>query len=252
MKPEHRTGWDKKRKVAVVLAGGLSRRFGEDKVFATVQKKSFIEIIIDKLLRTQFEIVISVAKPKVLPEAVRRFPLLEDPMPGEGPLQALHGAFLQLRCSKLLLVACDMPFIVSDLFEKLWEESACAAVCALKFQEKILPLPAVYSRDVIPCAWDFLNKGRRDLKSLLESGLSLQILSEKNWRSLDPEGQSVVNINTPENLQGMGVMGLLKNVIPAPASAGINSSRNPEVVEINDKLPGDAQSDKRAPFFQRH
>lgn len=200
MKPAKRNGCEASRS-AVVLAGGLSRRFGADKVYARFNGKFFSQAIAEKLSAADFKVHFSVAQPKSIPVA-QPIRMIEDPLPFEGPLQALYGALLQLKAPRLLLMACDMPFIEPDLIAFLWKESEGADVTVLKFQEKIYPLPGVYSKNIIPIVKDLLDHGVRDLKSLLGGPEEkIKIISSDRWQTLDPRAKSLLNVNTQRALR---------------------------------------------------
>lgn len=187
MKAVKPNGLNEGKRTAVILAGGLSRRFGSDKVFAKWEGRFLLEILTQSLTEKKFEVLISLAELKPLP--VRGLKTFIDPLPFEGPLQALYGALFQLESSHCLLVACDMPFLQPEVIEELWEAGTSADVAVLKYQSQIHPLPGVYAKRILPQIEQCIAQKRRDLKSLLTAGLHVHLL----------EGRfpSVRNINTP-------------------------------------------------------
>lgn len=185
--------------VAVVLAGGLSKRFGSDKAYAKLNEKFLIQMIVEKLVKAGFEIVFSVAKLKPIPP-FESIPIIEDILPFEGPLQALFGALAQLNAPRILFVACDMPLLNPKIIRRLWEESRGADLTVLEFKGKVYPLPGVYTKPIIPYAKELLRQGKRDLKSLLNWG-KVKVIRWADWEGLDPEAKSLFNANTKEALR---------------------------------------------------
>lgn len=184
---------------ALILAGGKSRRFGRDKSVARLGGRSLTATIHETLVQARFDVVVSAGNAKVFSDFSA--PVLEDLLPGEGPLQALYGALLKLRVSRLLLVACDMPLLNKNVLKLLWQESRHFDIALLESKEIPSPLPGVYSLRTAPAIEMLLRERRRDLKSLLETDLRVKILPEEIWRPLDPSGGSVVNINTQKDLK---------------------------------------------------
>lgn len=191
-----------KKRQAVILAGGFSRRFGSDKVWAKIGGHTFLEHVAEALRAAGFEVAVSVAKPKRLPSGALPYIMIEDPFPFGGPLQALLGAFKSLNANRLLAVGCDMPRLVPKVLEALWEESCGADITMLPSKgPKPATLPAVYSRNILPGVESLLAEGRRDLKGLLEKGLAVRMLSIDRWAAEDPQGFSLMNINTRKALR---------------------------------------------------
>lgn len=198
MKQGTPSGSSERQRKAIVLAGGLSLRYGEDKVFAKWGDRTLLQICVEKLRASYFEPCISLADAKEIPcKDVR---IMKDLYPFEGPLQALYSTYLQLQEEKVFVVACDMPFFLAPAVEKLWKSSGTADISVFEFEGLLFPLPGIYSRNILPHAKRLLDDGRRDLRGLLKSPLELAILPWEEWRSLDPEAKTLANINTEAKL----------------------------------------------------
>ena len=173
-----------KNKTAVILAGGESRRFGSNKAFAKIDGRTFLERLATTLDSLGFEFFLSVSDPQIYKHLSLK--IIPDLFPKEGPLQALYSAFLHLNTPRILLLACDMPLVTPEVIKELWRQSENVDICL----QESSPLPGVYSRNVLPSAKYFLEEGRRDLKSLLESHLKKGTVSSDEI--------SHVNINSKE------------------------------------------------------
>jgi molybdopterin-guanine dinucleotide biosynthesis protein A len=94
----------------VVLAGGESRRMGEDKATLLFRGKPLWQIQLDLLRKLRpAEILISARiDPAWRPSDVKFVP--DDP-PSRGPLSGLAASLAQIHTKHLLALAIDMPFM---------------------------------------------------------------------------------------------------------------------------------------------
>lgn len=187
------------KRIAVILAGGKSRRFGSDKAFAKVGvgEKNSLEVLAGSLRESGFEILISTNHPQ---HSVFGFPILPDASPFQGPLSALLSVLQRSRAERILLTACDMPFLSSRLVELLWSEGKKSEVTLFASEEGPSPLPGIYSRSLLPSIQKKIALGERSLVSLLETGHTIKILKPELWSFADPARQVFKNINTPKDL----------------------------------------------------
>ena len=93
----------------LVLAGGLSTRFGSDKAAAQVGGLSLLEGAVQLLQSCLEEVWVSV-RPDQASDALRsRFRCLFDRYPGQGPAAGLEAAHAQAPEHAWLALACDQP-----------------------------------------------------------------------------------------------------------------------------------------------
>ncbi|MBI4209064.1 MAG: molybdenum cofactor guanylyltransferase [Deltaproteobacteria bacterium] len=184
-------------KTAVVLAGGRSRRFGRDKAWALYEGKTLIEIVIERLKSAHCDVILSGSDPRLKQLS---FPVIEDEHPFEGPLQALKGIWEKTSNSRILLVACDMPFLSPDVIQTLWTTDSHSDIVLLQGEEGPSPLPGVYDRTTYPFVTSLIEKGRKDLKALWNRDLAVSVVTRQLLHRLDPLGKSLWNINTPQDL----------------------------------------------------
>jgi molybdopterin-guanine dinucleotide biosynthesis protein A len=99
---------------AVLLAGGESRRMGEDKATLSLHGKPLWQVQLDLLRRLEpAEIFLSArSDPPWRPSDV---PWVADDPPSRGPLSGLTAALSQMRGTHLLSLAIDMPFMTENL-----------------------------------------------------------------------------------------------------------------------------------------
>ena len=101
----------------IVLAGGKSSRFGEDKALAKAQGMTLIEKSV--LLLKEID-----PEPLVITSATRDYSFLDcrverDIIPEKGPLGGLYTASQVCGDSSLLVLTCDMPNVTTSALHTL-------------------------------------------------------------------------------------------------------------------------------------
>lgn len=183
---------------ALILAGGLSRRFGRDKTQLTLHGQPVLARLIATVRAAGF------APTLLAPDAPRfrlfNVPILEDAQPAEGPLMALDGAFRRLSGERFLVVACDMPFVTPDACRALWETAPRAAIVHFEGSH----LPGVYAGRLRPLITKCLGAGRRDLRAILAHPIAPppHIIPTAIRQQCDPADRALININIPGDWEG--------------------------------------------------
>lgn len=182
--------------IAAILAGGKSRRMGQDKTFLEFKGVPMIHRVIDAIKPYVKSMVIIANDPqeRLLNIGI---PVYEDKIRGMGPLSGLYSAFDATGAGALLLAACDMPTIKPEIIELLvsyrdWPGDALIPVAGGREQG----LLAVYRRGAI-------EKVRKKVESQsiqfdqFRKGLAKTLIDEERIRLLDPDFRSFKNINRP-------------------------------------------------------
>jgi molybdopterin-guanine dinucleotide biosynthesis protein A len=107
---EHITG--------IILAGGKSSRFGEDKALYRYNGKPMVEYAIDVLGTICENILLITNKPDEYSK-FNDIKLVHDKYLGCGPLGGIHAGLLESKNEDNLIVSCDMPEINSGLLSVL-------------------------------------------------------------------------------------------------------------------------------------
>ena len=134
------------------------------------------------------------------PGASRDVRFIPDERPGAGPLAGLLTAARHAGRAHFLLVACDMPWLQTDLLRRLVELSAGQDAVVPHWAGKLQPLCAVYSASVAGEAKALLDRGERSLTACVEALPNVRWLTEDEVRAYDPQGLSFLNVNTPYDL----------------------------------------------------
>jgi molybdopterin-guanine dinucleotide biosynthesis protein A len=122
--------------------------------------------------------------------------------PGVGPLGALAAAMEVLPAEYVLVLGCDHPGLVPELLALLvaLRDGGQAVVC--EQGGRLQGLVAVYQRETaLGAARDLLAAGERSLRSLL-AALTVRVVTEPEWREVDPGGRSFLDADRPADLRG--------------------------------------------------
>jgi molybdopterin-guanine dinucleotide biosynthesis protein A len=124
-----------------------------------------------------------------------------------GPPCALRGVASALEAAReerVLLLATDLPRLAPDLLLALFAWPEADAVVA-RDARGAQPLCGVYRRTpALVAARERLAGGRLALAGWLDA-LEVAELPPDVQRAFDPEGTSLVNVNTPEDLAEAGL-----------------------------------------------
>lgn len=187
--------------IAAILAGGKSRRMGQDKAFLEFEGVPMIHRVINAVNPHVKNIVIIANDPQdKLLKSIG--PLVyEDKIRGLGPLSGLYTAFEATGAGELLLVACDMPLILPEIIELLisypdWSGDALIPVAGGREQG----LLAVYRRSAIEKVRDKIESQSIQFDEF-RKGLDKTLIAEDAIKLLDPDLRSFKNINRPEDLR---------------------------------------------------
>ena len=104
----------------LVLAGGKSSRFGEDKALAHYEGISFLERAVNSLKLLGLHPV--VVTRRGADYSFVRCPVIYDKFPEQGPLGGIYTALTVFRETAFLTLTCDMPFVTLAALSGLLEE----------------------------------------------------------------------------------------------------------------------------------
>ncbi len=98
-----------------ILAGGLSRRMGEDKALLRIGSQTLLETVAERasVVADELFVVASNGAPYV----DLGFRVVADVLPKSGSLGGIYSALLHAAFEWCLVLACDMPLINPDLLE---------------------------------------------------------------------------------------------------------------------------------------
>ncbi len=203
-----------------ILAGGFSRRLGQDKATLLLGGKP-LALRVHEALAPLVSICWLITN-QPLDHLNFGLPLVTDLRPFQGPAGGLLTALFYARTTWVLAAAVDNPFLVPALLAELaaraHRTSRPAVIC--RSPGGLEPFPGVYSVRLLPILADFLQADRRPTRFL--EVCRPQILSEKEVLTLDPQARSFFNLNTPQDLNRAEAW--LAGEATLRDSAGINAT----------------------------
>ncbi len=131
---------------AVLLAGGKSRRMGEDKATILFRNAPLWQIQVDLLRKLQLqELFISAQTDPLWRPADIEF--VPDDQPSRGPLSGIAAALSGTTANHLLALAIDMPFMTENYLRGLCERVQPSRGVVPLIENRAEPLAAIYPRD---------------------------------------------------------------------------------------------------------
>jgi molybdopterin-guanine dinucleotide biosynthesis protein A len=184
---------------AVLLAGGRSRRMGQDKATLVFHGKPLWQIQLDLLRELQpREMFISARiDPAWRPLDVE---FIADDPPSRGPLSGIAATLARIATPHLLTLAIDMPFMTPDYLRSIGGEIADGCGVVPVIHDRTEPLAAIYPRNAIV---DFSRKLRGDDFTLQNVVRRLMASGKMIARPVFVEEETLFrNVNEPADLRG--------------------------------------------------
>ena len=179
-----------------IIAGGKSSRMKKEKLFLTLEGKTFIERIAGELKDFSDEVYISLGKNAGISSYEKlNLPLIFDEEENLGPMEGLSRLLSNMKADYCFVTACDMPFLTKKVPEFLSSFiSSDYDIYVLTEKGRPQPLCAIYSKKILPEIQKLKEQKKLKLSCLFESCPTKFIPIEIS--SLP--AKSLVNINTPE------------------------------------------------------
>ena len=135
-----------------------------------------------------------------------KLPMYMDILPEMGALGGLHAGLTYAANRAVLCVGCDMPLLQPNLLSHLTTllDDYDAVVPYVEVTDRsttvFQTLSAVYSKRCLPVIDGMLAAGELRVHALYDR-IDTRIVQPHEWQTLDPQGLSFFNINTPEDFE---------------------------------------------------
>ena len=180
----------------LVLAGGQSRRMGQDKALLLRNGQSQLAHMVDLLSDVVDRVYVSARQDQTEDPERSRFDLIVDSYDNMGPVAGILSAMEQYPQADWLVVACDLPNIDRATIDfLLLHRSAEHPFTAFRSAHDDLPEPlcALYTAGSDALLRQFVEDDMFCPRKMLIRS-DTQLLVQPNPQSLD-------NVNTPDDLE---------------------------------------------------
>ncbi|HKL42729.1 MAG TPA: molybdenum cofactor guanylyltransferase [Clostridia bacterium] len=186
---------------AILLAGGKSRRFKENKAIAKYNGERLIEGIAN-LLNKHFHQVYLVVDSKEKYTFVENCIIIEDVIPNKGPVGGIYTGLLASEEKYNYIMACDMPLMSGRFLEyiKNWEQNF--DVLLPKYNGYIEPLAGIYSKNCLPIIEKNLGDNKLSIRDFLKE-VKMQLIDESLINRNFPNKNIFYNINYQKDLEAL-------------------------------------------------
>lgn len=192
---------------AIVLAGGFSSRFGQDKGVLKLADKPLIGHVVDAVSSVVNEvIVVTSSQERVMNYANItgsdvRFAV--DVCESRSPLIGALTGFGVVRGKYSLLVPFDTPFVSCEVVSLLFELCENKAAVIPRWPNGHLePLHAVYQTEqALKAAKNAVAEEKLNVRAMIEKLQGVRYVSTLAIQKLDPELCTFFNVNTPADLE---------------------------------------------------
>ncbi|WP_342427349.1 molybdenum cofactor guanylyltransferase [Paenibacillus sp. FSL L8-0158] len=195
----------------IIVAGGRSRRMGQDKALLEIDGATMLERMYTTLQQVAQRVVVVTRDDQGY--GLSGMETVSDVFPGMGPLSGIHAGLSASTTEWGMVVACDMPFVQPEVLHDLlavtkkWTELQGTREPALQavipsMDGRIHPLLAVYHQSVLPSAEECLRSGRLRLTDWLDKlNVRYATVEDLPGVSEDMWYKAVFNMNNPQDYQ---------------------------------------------------
>jgi len=198
----------------IILAGGKSKRMGENKALMGLGNDTLIGHVIERVRPITNELLLITNSPNEY--ASMGITIHGDFVKNAGALGGIHAGLTHATHDTVLCVGCDSPFIATNLLSYLasilgeydavmpytHRNSNEYSMTNHKDQRQIIlqTLCASYSKNCLETIEELFNDSDYRVHALAERANVLKITPDI-WQTYDAEGLSFFNINSPEDYE---------------------------------------------------
>ena len=191
----------------IILAGGFSTRFGQDKALLQLGTKPLILHVLDRVVSIIGEKLV-VANTEEQKNALQKLVkhkanVLMDEYKIQTPLAGAYTGFNHAENEYSLLLSCDAPFVNLEIIKLLLETCINKTASIPRGPEgHIEPLQAAYhTKSALAAAKTALDEGKLDMNSMITPLRNIRYISTLVLQQFDPKFNTFSNINTQADLK---------------------------------------------------
>jgi molybdopterin-guanine dinucleotide biosynthesis protein A len=190
------------RTAGIVLCGGRSSRMGRPKAWLPFAGETLLQRTVRTLQHVVEPVVVVAAPNQDLPRLPEKALVVRDDREFLGPLNGLATGlvFLKEKADAAYLSSCDVPFLRPGFVRRVIERMGDVEICMPNVGEFPHPVAACYRVSVLPAVRSLLDANRLRPIFLAET-CATRFLYETDLTDVDPQLQSLRNVNSPEEYQ---------------------------------------------------
>lgn len=179
---------------AGILAGGQSRRMGQDKAFLDAGGIPLIDFMIQRLRPLSEEILIATRDPAKFTRSDVR--VVRDEIETPCALSGIHAIVKSARPPAVFVTAVDMPYVHVGLIAHLLEKLESFDAVLPEGESGIEPLCAIYTPACVSAFEAAVRSGKFKITDAL-TGCNVRVVPivDADWQF------PFVNLNRPEDYQ---------------------------------------------------
>lgn len=182
---------------ACIIAGGQSKRFGQDKLFYKVNGIALIEYVIN-ILKLVFSDIIIIANDK------EKFSFLNisvftDLIPGLGPLGGIFTALKHSTTEKTFCFAGDLPNLNAQFIKYMISVSSGHDIVVPFVNGYYEPLHSIYSKNCLMHIENTISSGNKQVLHIYDK-CNVKLISQEEINKFAPPKLIFKNINYIEDL----------------------------------------------------
>jgi molybdopterin-guanine dinucleotide biosynthesis protein A len=192
---------------AIVLAGGVSSRIGEDKGLVELARKPLVKHVLDRIDSLVDEKIV-VVKSKRQAEKYERLlgsnvKLAIDKVDLASPLVGAIAGFENAGGEYSILLSCDAPFVSKEILQLLLELCVNKNAAIPRWPNcNIEPLQAVFcTKPTLDAANKSLCSGNLRLQDMVDRLKNVRYVSTLVLEQLSPGLNTFFNVNTAQDLK---------------------------------------------------
>lgn len=192
---------------AVILAGGSSSRFGQEKGLLLLRNKPLVNHVLDAVDALVDEKVV-IASSRVQAENYAkivgsRASVFVDEKDLHSPLVGALTGFKMVHGECSVLLPCDTPLVSKDVVALLFELCVGRSAVIPRWPNGYIePLQAVYrTKSALEVAKVALERKELNMRSMVDRLRGVRYVSTLVLQQLDPELITFFNVNTPLDLK---------------------------------------------------
>lgn len=192
---------------AVVLAGGSSKKFGQNKAMLHLEGKPLVLHILDRVsgvVEERMVVVKTEEQKNQLQKMLKsNAEVLVDEHKAQTPLAGAYTGFKHAKNEYALLLSCDMPFVNLEIARLLLECCVNVSAAIPRTPEgSIEPLQAAFhAESAAKAAQTALEHGDLNMSGMIARMRNVRYISTLVLRQLDPKLYTLFKINGQVDLK---------------------------------------------------